>query len=110
MLLLCNGEVTYSFAPLRKCVVLVTVLHPRPCDEKKEAECWVHHDVAVKVLMRFVKHASVVARVDHVPPAILGGIDVDLRHAEHAHFLPVPVTLQPANPMASWPTAEPDVG
>merc|ERR1712157_272434 len=77
-------------APLGHEVVLVVVLHAAPDAEAEVRESRVHADVPVEVLVRLVKHAAIVAGVDIVPPAVLGRVDVHLRHTLHAHLLEVP--------------------
>ena len=95
-------------APLGEEVVLVVVLDTAPDAVEKEGDAGVEHDVAVEVLVGLVQHAPVVARVDVVPPAVLGGVDVELRHSQQGHLLVVPVALDPAHPVAPRVAAQPN--
>merc|ERR1712203_702135 len=96
--------------PLGHEVVLVVVLDAAPAVVEEVRERRVHADVAIEVLMGLVEHAAVVARVNHVPPTVLRGVDVHLGHALHTHLLEVPVALQPADPVSADNTARPDDG
>ena len=75
---------------------------------EEESNGRVEHDVAVEIFVGLVQHASVVAGVDVVPPAILGGVDVEFGHAQQGHLLVVPVALDPAHPVTAWVAPQPD--
>merc|ERR1719188_2740838 len=102
------ASILLGHTPLRQEVVPVVVLDAGPDVVEEEGKRRVQHDVAVEVLVRLVEHASVVAGVDIVTPTVLCGVDVDLRHALHAHLLEVPVALQPADPVPAGVTAKPN--
>merc|ERR1712203_523111 len=94
--------------PLGHEVVLVVVLDAAPAVVEEVRERRVHADVAVEILMGLVEHTAIVARVDHVPPAVLRGVDVHLGHALHAHLLEVPIALKPTDPMSPEHAPRPD--
>ncbi len=65
------------------------LLDTAPSAVQEECDGGVEHDVTVEVFMGLVQHAAIVAGVNVVPPAILGGINVKLRHAHQTHLLVV---------------------
>merc|ERR1711957_567738 len=94
--------------PLREKVVLIVLFHTAIHHEDEESSGRVHHDVAEPILVCLFIKPAVVTRVDHVTPAILRRVNVHLWNAEHDHFLEVPITIQPTNPVAAWDSANPN--
>merc|ERR1719436_363990 len=75
-----SASLLLGHAPLGHEVVLVVVLHAAPDAEAEVGQSRVHANVPVEVLVRLVEHATVVAGVDIVPPAVLRRIDMHLGH------------------------------